>query len=195
VSRLFLAGDCLLAHDVIYRRDPLEPGCVVVLSACQTGIKDRRAVDEGLGLMTAFLLRGAGLVLATQWNVADHFAARTVDAFARELVAGSLPTEALRRALAATRGLSPTDVSADCDVVLSRYAGGQFPHETAQVLNVQAVAEAAAGHHTRARELRDRARALSSTTGLTRSRGAGGPATGYNDPFVWAVFQLTGRVV
>ncbi|HEY1189101.1 MAG TPA: CHAT domain-containing tetratricopeptide repeat protein, partial [Gemmata sp.] len=168
-SRLFLAGDCLLAHDVIYRRPALAPGCTVVLNGCQTGVKDRRAVDEGLGLMTAFLLRGAGIVLATQWNVPDHFAARVVTAFAEELTAGALPTAALARAIGAARRLSAADVSEDAGAVALRFPADRHPFEAARV---QALRDPAA-----------EAAARPGTPG------------GYDDPFIWAVFQLTGRAI
>src|SRR5262249_43987409 len=98
LSHLCLAADLLLAHDVVYRRPPLGEGALVVLNGCQTAVPDLRALDEGLALMNAFLVRGAGLVLATQWSVFDGPAAVMVTTFLSELLDnGVSDAEALRR--------------------------------------------------------------------------------------------------
>src|SRR5262249_32652732 len=107
LSRLCLADDLLLAHDVVYRRPPLRDGSLVILNGCQTSVRDWRAADEGMGLMTTFLLRGAGLVLATQWSVLDAIAAEMTLTFVDEFRSGTAPTEALRKAQQAARALTP----------------------------------------------------------------------------------------
>src|SRR5207302_10600372 len=107
LSHLRLADDLLLAHDVLYRLPPLRPGALVVLNGCETGFRDLRAVDESMGLMTAFLLRGAGLVYATAWPVEGPLAAEMVLAFLAALERpGGSPAEAMRAALQAGRSLS-----------------------------------------------------------------------------------------
>src|SRR5262249_54196047 len=107
LSRLYLRDDLLLAHDVAYRRPALRTGALVILNGCQTSVKDWRAEDEGMGLMSAFLLRGAGLVLSTMWSVVDACAAEVVLQFLGELIdQGKPPVEALREAQRRARGLT-----------------------------------------------------------------------------------------
>ena len=194
LSRLYLAGDCLLGHDVLYRRGPLRSGAVVVLNGCQTGVRDWRAVDEGLGLMTAFLLRGAGAVLSTQWNVPDHFAARVVDSFARAATGGRSPVAALNGAVAAARRMTPDEAVADCSALSTRYNAAEYPHESARVLCTQAGMEEAAGRTDTARELRSRAAEIIGGNTCSTMRGVSGFGGAYDNELVWAVFQLTGRV-
>ena len=144
LSRLYLAGgDCLLAHDVLYRRDPHKPGAVVLLNGCQTGVKDGRAVDESMGLMTSFLLRGAGVVMATQWHIGDDFAARAVTGFADRLAAGAPPSEALRDGLRTARSVRAERVAADAAALVARFPADQFPHEAAQLARLR---PSAGGH-------------------------------------------------
>jgi CHAT domain-containing protein len=111
LSHLRLADDLLLAHDVVYRRPTLRDGALVVLGGCQTAVRDNRAFNESMGLMTAFLLRGAGLVFATQWSVVDGCAAEMVLAFLAEMIdRGSPPTLALRRAREQVRRMTLDDL-------------------------------------------------------------------------------------
>lgn len=106
LSHLRLADDLLLAHDVVHRRPPLREGAMVVLNGCQTAVRDARAYNEGMGLMTAFLLRGASFVLATQWAVEDRCAAEFVLAFLEQVLErGASPTQSLRAAQRKVRGL------------------------------------------------------------------------------------------
>lgn len=170
LSRLLLRDDCLLAHDVVYRHPPLAEGALVVLNGCQTAVRDWRAVDEGLGLMTAFLLRGASLVLATQWSVIDHCAAELVASFLTGLVtAGASPTEALRQAQRWVRDVTPARIVERCGQVAALFPADENPHEAAKV---EAMKQAAA-------------------RGMASDPGQGGF---YDDPIYWAPFQLVGRV-
>jgi CHAT domain-containing protein len=98
LSHLRLADDLLLAHDVLHRKPELKSGAVVVLNGCQTSVPDWRAVNEGMGLMTAFLLRGAGVVFSTQWSVLDMCAAPMVITFAQQVRQGASPATALKTA-------------------------------------------------------------------------------------------------
>jgi CHAT domain-containing protein len=69
---------------------------LVVLSACETAVQRRVAGDETLGLVRAFLSRGAISVIACLWKVADESTAMLMGALYRELssnpgdVAGAL---------------------------------------------------------------------------------------------------------
>jgi CHAT domain-containing protein len=70
----------------------------VVLSACETGL-GRLAGGEGvIGLTRAFLYAGASRVLVSLWPVSDASTADLMVRFYDELLAGTLPAEALRRA-------------------------------------------------------------------------------------------------
>src|SRR5262249_9804954 len=101
-----LNADLLLAHDVMHRSPPPRGGSRALLAACGTGARDFRARDECMGLMTAFLLRGAGLVLATQWSVIDYCAAEFVLFFLEQVLdRHSPPAMALRLSQCYLRGL------------------------------------------------------------------------------------------
>jgi CHAT domain-containing protein/tetratricopeptide (TPR) repeat protein len=168
LSRLMLADDLLLAHDVVYRRPALAEGALVVLSGCETGARDWRAVDEAMGLMSAFLMRGAGLVLATQWSVEDASAAELVVTFVSELlVGGAAPAEALRRAQRRARTLTAAQVQAREDELLRQ---------------LRQTDPAGADKVRRRGALRDLCKVADE-----------GP-TPYDHPVYWAAFQLVGRV-
>src|SRR5207247_2609648 len=114
--------DLLLAHDVTHRRPPLRDKSLVILNGCQTSVRDVRAHDEGLGLMTAFLLRGASLVLATQWSVVDGCAFAFVLSFLEQVLEkGQSPTDALRHAQRHVRGLTFDDLLHRCAGVESEF--------------------------------------------------------------------------
>ena len=110
-SHLRLADDLLLAHDVLHRKPALKPGAVVVLNGCETSVPDWRAVNESMGLMTAFLLRGAGVVLSTQWHVYDLCAAPMALHFAEQVRAGRSPVAAMRAARAELRAMPRSAVA------------------------------------------------------------------------------------
>jgi CHAT domain-containing protein/tetratricopeptide (TPR) repeat protein len=134
LSHLRLADDLLLAHDVMYRRDPLRDGALVVLNGCQTGVRDRRALDEGLGLMTAFLLRGASLVLATRWCVSDLYAAEVVIGFLERVVKGRKSSAlALREAQKAARTITAERVLQRCEEGRERFPAEAFPQEAKKI--------------------------------------------------------------
>jgi tetratricopeptide (TPR) repeat protein/CHAT domain-containing protein len=215
LSHLRLADDLLLAHDVLYRRPPLRDGSLVILNGCETAERDWRAVDEGMGLMTAFLLRGASLVLATQWSVVDACAAEMVLTFTRELLRkGTSPTDALRQAQARARALTAEEVLARCDDVLKQFPADAAPEEAAKVEALAAWVCRRAGLASLAREHGEKAERLlrrlhrdaeaDRIAALTRSGRAGveecrlgspgldRPVFGH--PVFWSAFQLIGRV-
>jgi CHAT domain-containing protein len=218
MSRLQLADESLLVHDVIYRREPLREGALVLLNGCQTSLRDRRASDEGVGLMSAFLARGASLVMATQWSVSDPFAAEVILHFIEEVRdKGTRPTIALRNALAHGRNLSPAVLLPRCEELLKRFTPETHPHEAARLLI----------HCARAQWLLhpdfDRVPLLSRAVDLLQLRetkkkdGSGltladiladkhlwrttnstmGKPTGpmFDHPIYWAAFHLVGKVV
>jgi CHAT domain-containing protein len=73
------------------------PGSVVVLSACET-LSGRLYVGEGLmGLARAFLVAGAGAVIATHWPIGPS-AATLMGEFHKSLARGASVGSALRAA-------------------------------------------------------------------------------------------------
>jgi len=84
---------------------------VVVLSACETAGREPGAHsprgDEWAGLVRAFLLAGAGRVVASLWPVDDRVTARFMAGFHRALAQGEAPAAALRQAQLSLRGQHP----------------------------------------------------------------------------------------
>lgn len=76
------------------------PARLVVASACETGVvQDYDAVDEALGLATAFVAAGAAGVVSTLWEVDDLGTALIVSKFYEGLfLANRPPAAALREA-------------------------------------------------------------------------------------------------
>lgn len=103
-STLALHQGTLSAFDV--ERLPL-PGCVVVLSGCDTALADPGRGNEIQGLVRAFLLAGAHRVVATLWPVADEVAAAWAGPFHRALRGGAGVAQAVAQAAAAVRERHP----------------------------------------------------------------------------------------
>jgi CHAT domain-containing protein len=212
LSYLSLADDLLLAHDVVYRQPPLPEGALAILNGCQTGVRDWRAVDEGLGLMSAFLLRGAGLVLGTHWSVDDHCAAEMVTTFTTELVQnGANPTDALNAAQERVFQITEGQVEEWCNTLKeTKYKGKEFGHEVA-ALNKRATRAClrsgnltGAKHYAREavallRSVRrdDEADNLEEQVNEAERQNAEkkDPNTpAYTHPMYWSAFYLVGRV-
>jgi CHAT domain-containing protein len=213
LSHLRLADDLLLAHDVVYRRPALRDGSVVVLNGCQTAVRDERAFNESMGLMTAFLLRGASLVLATQWSVVDGCAAEMMLTFLdRLLEQGKSPTDALRLAQRQARALHRDDIRHRWSEAQRAMAGEFTEVENGKALAQQALLAQQSGEDAEARDLAGRAagllrrahmnveadRLLAATraeAGLVATGPAGRPrACPFDHPIFWSAFQLVGRV-
>lgn len=72
--------------------------CVVVLSACETGLAELSGGDEMVGLVRAFIVAGAARVVASLWPVDDTVAALFMGHFYAALGQGERPAVALRLA-------------------------------------------------------------------------------------------------
>lgn len=68
-SGLVLADDLLTAKDIFSMKID---ACLVVLSACQTGLGKIRGGDEIVGLSRAFFYAGAPSVVVSLWSVSDE---------------------------------------------------------------------------------------------------------------------------
>lgn len=206
LSHLRLADDLLLAHDVVYRRPPLRDGSLVVLNGCQTAVRDERAVDENMGLMSAFLLRGASLVLATQWSVEDQCAAELALTFIEQMWQGTAPTDSLKIAQNRVRTMTSAEILKRYQQVIQELKDAESTLEQAEVCQTAAAWAIEAGEGDMAREF--------AAVGAESFRRVGhgaeaerlaellrGPAaikTGkksFDKPVYWAAFQLVGRVV
>ena len=207
LSHLRLADDLLLAHDVLYRTPPLRPGALVVLNGCQTGAHDLRAVDEGMGLMTAFLLRGAGLVCSTGWPVQDPVAAEMVLAFLAALDRpGASAPEALRAAQQAGRNLTAETVEQRRRELLEKHFPEEtHPYEAAKLMKQGVRYLLSVERRDEARELGIRCARLLKQLGeeveaaAVREVGDRAPvvpydARPYRSPLYWSAFHLVGRV-
>jgi tetratricopeptide (TPR) repeat protein/CHAT domain-containing protein len=209
LSRLYLHDDLLLAHDVIYRRPALREGALVILNGCQTGVRDWRAADEGLGLMSAFLLRGAGLVLSTMWSVVDACAAEMVLQFVAELIEKrQSPVEALRAAQQQARALTWEEYMRRSDEVQKMFDPDRNPQELSKLLAQKAWVSCRCGLAGEARDAAEQAAPFLRRAGLdaeaerllalTRSDATlSGPARRalpFDHPLLWGAFQLVGRV-
>jgi len=75
---------------------------LVVLSACESGAGPVYRGEGVLGLARAFVMAGAGAVVATRWPVGD-VAADVMGAFYRDLAAGQPAEDAVRGAALAER--------------------------------------------------------------------------------------------
>ncbi len=76
---------------------------VVVLSACETALHAPQAGDEAFGLTRAFLVAGAGRVMASLWAVDDATTSELMADFYAGLQRGLGPAAALRQAQLAAR--------------------------------------------------------------------------------------------
>jgi CHAT domain-containing protein len=73
-------------------------GCLVTLSACETGVNLVAAGDEVIGLVRGFLLAGAAGVVSTLWTVDDQATARWMTTFYGRLRLGLSPAASLAAA-------------------------------------------------------------------------------------------------
>ncbi|MFM7739469.1 MAG: CHAT domain-containing protein, partial [Planctomycetota bacterium] len=203
-SRLHLADDVLLAHDVIHHMEPLKSGSMVVLNGCQTARLDDRSLDESMGLATAFLMRGAGLTLSTTWSVDDCCAAEFVTCFLDHLLKNGLtPTQAMRQAQGHVRGLSSDHLSARENHLLRLFPAIDFPFEAASIHRRAAWRLMRSGKPDEAREHGQLAAEAMRLCGnpvpfqsILDAIGKAVPqneSSAFDHPIYWSAFRLIGR--
>lgn len=92
--------------------DTIQPGTLVVLSACQTGLG--KALDAGvIGLGRSFLKAGAGNVMMSLWNIGDKETKEFMDIFTDELFIRKqfLSSKSLRAAMLRYKEINPNVAS------------------------------------------------------------------------------------
>jgi CHAT domain-containing protein len=90
------SGD--LSEDRIISTVEVRQGAVVNLSGCATGRTEQSSAPLLGGLVPAFLLAGAGSVIASLWPIADAPAAKFQAELYRQILTGARPATALARA-------------------------------------------------------------------------------------------------
>jgi len=97
--RLQLADGVLNLSELLRAGQILDRLRLVVLSACETGVPDEKALNEVLGLPAGFLLAGAPGVAGSLWSVSDAATALLIMRFYEELCSKNADAaEALREA-------------------------------------------------------------------------------------------------
>jgi CHAT domain-containing protein/tetratricopeptide (TPR) repeat protein len=93
-------GNYWLTLSEINRSFDLRGARLVVLSACETGIRDvREEAGEYVGLAAGFLQAGVGAVVSSLWAVNDVSTAFLMERFYKEMIkTGLSPTKALQKA-------------------------------------------------------------------------------------------------
>ena len=83
---------------------------LVVLSACESGVNERKPGDELIGLTRALIYAGTPSVLVTLWRVNDLSTTLLMERFYAELTQGANKAEALQKAQLALMRLTQTEV-------------------------------------------------------------------------------------
>lgn len=103
-SHLHLAEGHIYADDLLQLDLSYE---LVTLSACETGRARPSGGDELIGLGRGILYAGAGALVASLWQVADHSTLSLMDSFYHHLAQGESKAAALRQAQCAALAGSP----------------------------------------------------------------------------------------
>jgi CHAT domain-containing protein len=82
----------------IYEKVVLPRGPLVVLSACQSGLGERRGIEEVDGFVRALLHAGARSVLSTLWSIDDRASSLLMRNFYENLASGLSVSAALKKA-------------------------------------------------------------------------------------------------
>jgi len=119
-SGLRLADGTLTAREL---RGTRLDGALVCLGACDTGLSERLAGDELLGLVRSALQAGAGAVLASLWPVDQLSSSLLLLDFHQRLLTGVGRADALRAAQQRLRDAAVSDVLAHLSGTRQRLAG------------------------------------------------------------------------
>jgi CHAT domain-containing protein len=88
---------------------------LVTLSACETGVNERRPGDELIGLTRAVLYAGTPSVVVTLWSVDAISTSLLMEDFYRALIEGAGKAAALQRAQLRLRRVTAAEVISHCE--------------------------------------------------------------------------------
>jgi len=180
---------------------------LVALSACETGINERRPGDELIGLARSLIYAGTPSVLVSLWAVDELSTSMLMRAFYEELIdRGATKAEALQRAQLRVKHATAGDVLSYAQAAHTRL--GQDPHARAYlelaIADIQIAAHDFAAAQATYEQLlaspgADAAQQRRAQAGVQKARfGAGaGVAPDYQrhlyaDLYYWAPFLLVG---
>jgi CHAT domain-containing protein len=184
------------------------PAGTITLSACESGVSDRHAGDELVGLTRALIYAGAASVVVSLWAVDDMSTSMFMNYFYTALSAGTPRAQAMRTAQVRLRGTSRADVVRYCGQALAAIGDDQIVQRRA-LLRSLADTQFAAGDFAAALEGYqllntddpDEAPDRRLLTALARTRAALRSADpmpidyshhAYTHPYYWAPFVLVG---
>jgi len=110
LSSLMFSDDVLFAHEIMSHKKHFTDSSTVILSACETGAQDRRILDQHLGLMSAFHIAGASIVISTLWKVHDICSTMVTTGLVSELSNGHDPITALTKSTRRLKTSSLRDI-------------------------------------------------------------------------------------
>ncbi|MET8453746.1 CHAT domain-containing protein [Streptomyces sp. NPDC005209] len=184
------------------------PAELITLSACESGVSDRHAGDELIGLTRALIYAGAAGVVVSLWAVDDLSTSMFMGYLYSALSSGVPRAQALRTAQVRLRGTSRADVVEHCRQALAATGNDHMGQQRA-LLRGLADTHYAAGDFATALEVYERIDAGLGDeppepwllTALARTRVAlrhldPGPVDyghqAYAHPYYWAPFILVG---
>jgi CHAT domain-containing protein len=197
-------GDLLTAGEIF---DLAIEADLVTLSACQSGVAERRAGDELIGLTRALMYAGAVSTIVSLWTVDDLSTALVMERFYAGFLGGLTKAQALREAQMSVRTTTLEEVVAYCGRRLAQVESTDADR-TWELRRRRADARAAAGDLERAAAeyelLHSSEHSTSRPTGeleraiVIRPRPEGARTTvdyarcPFEHPYYWAPFGLHG---
>lgn len=113
---------------------------LVILNACQTGLNYIQRGDELFGLMRAFMLAGASMLILTHWKVDEWSTRIIIEEFCRQVDSGSIAVEALHQSQLYLQELTRDEIiellsgdegefAQEIDTYLDRLRADYAPHD------------------------------------------------------------------
>jgi len=130
---------------------------LVVLSACESGVNDRKPGDELIGLTRALIYAGTPTVMVSLWSVDDLSTRLLMESFYKEWLAKQdepiTKAEALHRAQLAVMRMTAQDALANIEQIKTKIEGQDAPRRQSILDWDEARVRAHAGDFARAVEL------------------------------------------
>jgi CHAT domain-containing protein len=100
---------------------------LVTLSACESGVNERKPGDELIGLTRALIYAGTPSVLVSLWSVDEISTSILMHKFYQALKAGANKAEALQKAQIELRGITARAIITYCEEAKGRLTGPEAP--------------------------------------------------------------------